>query len=106
MVLNLGSGDGVDAGSVLAVYQRGEEIDDRFIRNPNAPMPEPDAAIEYEAAAMRITADNYFHYTRLFAGTEQNDLQRVEFRRTLSTSNSPSPNYYQTLVAKGTPVVV
>lgn len=47
VVLNRGSSDGLEKGSVLEVWQRGKEVDDPYAVNPRAPLPEPDAEIEF-----------------------------------------------------------
>ncbi|MBT6272686.1 MAG: LysM peptidoglycan-binding domain-containing protein [Chromatiales bacterium] len=53
VVLNLGKNDGLDAGTVLSVYQRGEIVIDSEARDPNAKLPEPDVEIELDVERQR-----------------------------------------------------
>ena len=48
VVLNRGSEDGVNVGTVLSVYQRGEELRDEFAKRLSTGLPEPDAQIELD----------------------------------------------------------
>lgn len=53
VVMNLGKEDGLDSGSVLNVFNRGEVIIDELARDPNPTMPEPDAQIELDSERQR-----------------------------------------------------
>ena len=53
VVLNVGEGDGLEQGSVLAVYQRGQAIHDRYALNPRARLPEPDPEFEMDPDRQR-----------------------------------------------------
>ena len=53
VVLNVGECDGLEQGSVLAVYQRGQTIIDQHALNPRVALPEPDPEFEMDPERQR-----------------------------------------------------
>ncbi|MEM7408541.1 MAG: LysM domain-containing protein [Pseudomonadota bacterium] len=78
VALNVGTDHGVDIGSVLAVYQRGETLTDELALDPNAKLPEPDAETELDWSRQRglegltMTLDRFIRDTgKLFEPVDE-----------------------------------
>jgi hypothetical protein len=69
VVLNRGREHGLDVGSVLAVWQRGEVIEDERALDPNAKLPEPDAETELDWDRQRGLDGFTMMLDRLFRDT-------------------------------------
>lgn len=83
VVLDVGARDGVESGTVLAVYQRGPEILDAFARSPKADLAEPPSFIERDPArqggidGFSIAADRLVRAVQDLVTPEDDSYRRV-----------------------------